>query len=96
MVNLRLLRVRSRCDVPSEPTSISGTRALHGQCTPHVCSRATQRRLSIGGGTARASTRLQSLSACFVAVLAISVMAARVATFKARVRLVATSRRLHF
>ena len=31
MVNLRLLRVRSRCDVPSEPTSISGTRALHGQ-----------------------------------------------------------------
>eukprot|EP00964_Phaeocystis_antarctica_P022246 scaffold12339_cov53-Phaeocystis_antarctica.AAC.3 len=23
------MRVRSRCDVPSEPTSISGTRALH-------------------------------------------------------------------
>ena len=25
------VHVHSRCDVPSEPTSISGTRALHGQ-----------------------------------------------------------------
>ena len=36
-----------------------------------VLARPRQRRLSIGGGTARVSTRLQqSLSACLVAILA--------------------------